>query len=658
VTTSAARPLPGLWDPWWRMLTGFIGLSTVLRLGLLFHAGDPSELHVWPVVQVLGLGLLFDAIAGLAFCTPLALFLAVWPRRAYGHLVGRLWLSAGYALWCCLLLSVAVSEIVFWEEFGTRFNFIAVDYLLYTHEVIGNIRESYPVALWLSGVAWCAAALVGLNRRVWLAERAAPAGGVMRDRVLPLFLRLALCGLGLWVGQASWKHNLTSPHHQSLSGNGVFEFFSALRHNELDYEHFYPSLPTDEALRRMRRQLPTPHARLASDDPHDLTRVVDYGEPERRWNVVLISVESLSADFMARFGNRQGITPRLDALARQSLLFTNLYATGTRTVRGLEALSLAVPPTPGQSIVKRPHNEGLFTLGQVFRDKGYDTRYVYGGYGYFDNMNAFFGANGYEVVDRVAMASSEVHHENIWGVADEDLFTLALHQADASHARGRLSFMHVMTTSNHRPFTYPEGRIDIPSKTGRLGGVKYTDWAIGDFIDRASVKPWFAHTLFVIVADHCASSAGKTDLPVERYHIPAIVFAPGLVAPREEGRLASQIDLAPTLLGLLKFRYLSRFMGHDLMDLEPGRERAFISTYQDLGMLRGNRLLRLDPRGGAHVLKVVDGRVAPEPVPMEWNDVADAISWYQGAAWAYHHDGLSARAVNTVAHANTADRRR
>ncbi|TBO33904.1 alkaline phosphatase family protein [Aquabacterium lacunae] len=658
MNVCSARPRPGIWAPWWRLLMGFIALSTVLRLGLLLHTGDRADLHWWSVLHVLGLGLAFDVIAGLAFCAPLAVFLAVWPRRAYAHPLGRFWLSAGYVLWCFLLLCVAASEIVFWEEFGTRFNFIAVDYLLYTHEVIGNIRESYPVGLWLSAVALVAMGLVALNRRVWLAERAAPAGGVMRDRVWPMVLRLALCALGLWMGQASWKHSLSHPQDQSLSGNGVFEFFSALRHNELDYEHFYQSLPTEEALRRMRQQLPTPHARLASDDPHDLTRRVDYGEAEKRWNVVLISVESLSADFMARFGNRQGLTPRLDALARQSLLFTHLYATGTRTVRGLEALSLAVPPTPGQSIVKRPHNEGLFTLGQVFHDKGYDTRYVYGGYGYFDNMNAFFSANGYEVVDRGAMVSAEVHHENIWGVADEDLFTLALRQADASHARGRPSFMHVMTTSNHRPFTYPEGRIDIPSKTGRDGGVKYTDWAIGDFIDRASHKPWFAHTLFVIVADHCASSAGKTDLPVERYHIPAMVFAPGLVAPREEGRLASQIDLAPTLLGLLKFRYHSRFMGHDLMDLEPGRERAFISTYQDLGVLRGDRLLRLDPREGAHVVKVLDGHATPEPAAMDWDDVADAISWYQSAAWAYHHDGLRALSVNTVAHANTADRRR
>ena len=655
------RSAPSVWAGWVRLLLGFLCLSQMLRLGLLLRTGDQADLHLTQLLQVFGLGVAFDLSAGLAFCLPLAVFLAICPRSVYRSALGRAALALGYGLWCFTLLFVTAAEVVFWDEFGTRFNFIAVDYLLYTHEVIGNIRESYPVGWWLILVGVLAAGLVALNRRVWLASRAEPCNdaplGTWYERGVPLMGIASLTLLGLWAVQPTWKQVLANRYDQSLSGNGVFEFFSALRHNELDYEHFYQSLPPEEALRRLRRQLPTPHARMASDDPHDLTRVVDYGVPEQRLNVVLISVESLSADFMARFGNTEGITPRLDALARQSLLFTNLYATGTRTVRGLEALSLSVPPTPGQSIVKRPHNEGLFSLGHVFSSKGYDTRYVYGGYGYFDNMNAFFGANGYDVVDRVAIPAASIHHENIWGVADEDLFTLALAQADASHARGRPSFMHVMTTSNHRPFTYPHGRIDIPSKSGRAGGVKYTDCAIGDFIDRASHRPWFSRTLFVIVADHCASSAGKTDLPVERYHIPAMVYAPGVIAPREEGRLTSQVDLAPTVLGLLKFSYRSRFLGHDLMDLPPGRERAFISTYQDLGVLKGSSLLRLDPRGGAHAVKVRDGQGTSEAARIDWNEVADGISWYQAAAWAYHHQGLNALDEHVVAHANIADRR-
>jgi phosphoglycerol transferase MdoB-like AlkP superfamily enzyme len=343
---------------------------------------------------------------------------------------------------------------------------------------------------------------------------------------------------------------------------------------------------------------------------------------------------------MTRFGNTQGITPRLDALAARGLLLTNLYATGTRTVRGLEALALAVPPTPGQSIVKRPNNDHLFSLGAVFKSKGYEVRFLYGGYGFFDNMNDFFDGNGYEVVDRLHIPPERIHHETIWGVADEDLFTQALLEADKAHAAGRPSFMQIMTTSNHRPYTYPDGRIDIPSKSGREGGVKYTDWAIGDFIERASKKPWFDDTVFLIVADHCASSAGKSGLPVNKYLIPAIFYSPKHIKPAELDRMASQIDLLPTLLGLLNFSYRSRFLGYDLFDLEPGRERAFISTYQEVGYLRGARLVKLGPRRDHEVYKPDFADGSAELLPPDPELENEAVSWYQAAAWAYNHGRL------------------
>ncbi len=647
---------PSRWRSLYLMLALFMGLSLALRLALWVKSGADVGSDGASAGQIIGLGLLYDAVTASAFFLPLVLFLLIWPASAHHRRVGRLILAMGYSLWVFLMLFVLVSEWIFWDEFGTRFNFIAVDYLLYTHEVIGNIRESYPVGWVLAALATAAAGFVWWQRDALLGPRRDQEGRLARFAPA---VGLACCAaMGLGLLDASFKDQSRNRYVNALSGNGVFEFFAALRHNELDYAHFYPSLPEAEALQRLRRQLVTPHARLASDDPTDLTRLVAPDGPERRLNVVLISVESLSADFLGHFGNRERLTPRLDALARQGLLFTRLYATGTRTVRGLEALSLAVPPTPGQSIVKRPGNEGLFSLGSVFKAKGYDTRYVYGGYGYFDNMNAFFGANGYEVVDRTAIPSADVHHENIWGVADEDLFALALKQADASHARGRPAFMHIMTTSNHRPYTYPEGRIDIPSHTGRQGAVKYTDWAIGHFIDKASQRPWFRDTVFMIVADHCASSAGKTDLPVERYLIPAIVYAPAHIQPAQVSRLASQIDLAPTLLGLLNFHYESRFLGYDLFDLEPGRERAFISTYQDLGYLQGETLLRLDPRGGSQTSRVTGGHVdAGKAAAMPWEAVADAISWYQGAAWAYHHGGLLQEGKLTGAHASLVGRR-
>ena len=435
----------------------------------------------------------------------------------------------------------------------------------------------------------------------------------------------------MWIDRTQRDFS-ANPLANELAGDGLYEFFSAAYRNELDYVTHYASLDPAKARAMLRERLETPHSKLASANPGDLTRSVSYPGAEKKLNVVLVSVESLSADFMAAFGNDKGITPRLDALAGKSLFFTQLYATGTRTVRGLEALSLAYPPTPGQSIVKRPHNEGMFTIGGVFGSKGYDVRYLYGGYAYFDNMRAFFSENGYVVEDRTVIPKEKIHHENIWGVADEDLFTLALERGDESHGRGRPFFHHVMTTSNHRPFTYPDGRIDIPSKTNRDGAVKYTDWAIGDFLDRAAKHPWFDDTVFVIVADHCASSAGKSDVPINRYLIPMLIYAPRHIPPRKVERLMSQVDIPPTLLGLLNFTYVSQFLGYDLFDLEPGRERAFVSTYQELGFLRGDEMVVLRPGRRVSVVKPDprDGSATPAPAnPALTNE---AIAWYQTAS--------------------------
>jgi phosphoglycerol transferase MdoB-like AlkP superfamily enzyme len=317
---------------------------------------------------------------------------------------------------------------------------------------------------------------------------------------------------------------------------------------------------------------------------------------ENKMNVVFISIESFSAEFMGIFGNTEGITPFLDSLSQHSLSFTNLYATGTRTVRGLEALSLAVPPTPGQSIVRRPNNANLFTLGSVFNKKGYVSKYLYGGYSYFDNMGPYFSSNGYQVVDRSSLADSEIDYENIWGVADENLFTLSLREIDKTIATQKHSFTHIMTTSNHRPFTYPDGRIDIPSHTNRQGAVKYTDYAIGKFIKEASKKDWFANTLFIITSDHCASSAGKTDLPIKKYQIPMLIFSPAHITPGIQDRLMSQIDIAPTLLGLLNFSYETKFFGYDINTLPKGKERVFISTYQLLGYMKQDSLVVMAPK--------------------------------------------------------------
>jgi phosphoglycerol transferase MdoB-like AlkP superfamily enzyme len=305
---------------------------------------------------------------------------------------------------------------------------------------------------------------------------------------------------------------------------------------------------------------------------------------------------------------------------------------------------LSIPPTPGNSIVKRPNNDHLYTLGEVFADHGYEPLYIYGGYGYFDNMNAFFGGNGYTVIDRTAIPKEAIHMENIWGVADEDLYTLALNELDQRASAGKPFFAHLMTTSNHRPYTYPDGHIDIPSGSGREGAVKYTDWAIGDFIDRARSKPWFANTVFVILADHTASGRGKTDLPVEQFRIPLILYSPGNIAPQRINTLASQIDVAPTLLALLNFTYRSRFFGHDIVTEGPQHQRAFLANYQTVGYLEDDLLIELRPQRRWRVVDPASGAELP-PTERSKHLLGEAISYYGGASEAYR-SGILRRPLN------------
>jgi phosphoglycerol transferase MdoB-like AlkP superfamily enzyme len=571
-----------------------VALATLTRLALALRPDVAVAHGLLDYPRAFALGLMFDLAAAVYAVTPLVLWLALAPNRLAHTRPYRALTLAAVAAGAFGLLMLPIMEWLFWDEFGARFNFIAVDYLLYTHEVLGNIWESYPVGRILGALALGALALTALlTPRLWRASGAPlgwrAAGGV-------LLVQAGALALAYGIVDSDFKRHSGEDAANQLAGNGLYEFFAANRRNELDFERFYATLPQAEALALVRESFAG--AEWVRPELGGIERRVRGHGPERRLNVVVVTVESLGAEFVGAYGDARGLTPNLDRLARESLWFGNVYATGNRTVRGLEAVTLALPPTPGQSIVRRPGNEALFSLGSVFEDKGYGVLFAYGGYGYFDNMNAFFDANDYRAVDRRAIPAARIEFENIWGVADEHLFDQVLEEFDRElGARpGRPLFAHVMTTSNHRPYTYPAGRIDIPPGTGREGAVKYTDYALGRFLERARARPWFRDTVFVITADHGASARGGMQIPVEKYRIPLLVYSPAHVAPRRIDRLMSQIDIAPTLLGLLDFDYYSKFLGRDLLHSAPESDRAFVANYQTLGYLRGNDMVVLQPR--------------------------------------------------------------
>lgn len=608
-----------------------VSISLITRIIFFLYSFSSVEKTILNIVGVALLGLFFDLVNASYFAIPLVFYLWLIPQRIVSKSWHRFFFYGIFSILIFLLLFNGVSEFFFWEEFNTRYNFIAVDYLVYTTEVLGNIRQSYPVEVIVGGLIALTAVVVYLLRHQ-IAKATTPIK--FKTRTMWALGILALPLISFFTVSTRLHHFSKNTYVNELAGNGLYELFAAYLNNELDYDQFYQTIDDRQSFEKVRELLKTLESEYLTSDPYHLERSIVNAGAERKLNVVMISVESFSAQFMNAFGNTEGITPFMDSLAQHSLFFTSLYATGTRTVRGLEALSLCIPPTPGQSIVRRPHNEDLFTLGKVFENKGYESKYIYGGYGYFDNMNYFFSNNHYAVADREMLDEKDIEYENVWGVADEDLFKLAEREIEKTLRAGKPFFAHVMTTSNHRPFTYPEGRIDIPSHTGRSGAVKYTDYAIGKFIKSCVKKPWFSNTVFVIVADHCASSAGKTELPMSMYHIPLMIYSPQNIPPSQMNRLMSQIDLGPTLLGLLNFSYNSKFFGYDIFKLEPGRERAFISTYQSLGFIRGNQMVILNPR--KKVAQVtVDERGESTPSPLNEELVEEAIAWYQSSSLAF-----------------------
>jgi phosphoglycerol transferase MdoB-like AlkP superfamily enzyme len=318
----------------------------------------------------------------------------------------------------------------------------------------------------------------------------------------------------------------------------------------------------------------------------------------------------------------------------------------------MEALSLAIPPTPGSSIVRRPDNDHLTTNGYIFRQHGYKTGFFYGGDGYFDNMNMYFGNNGYTVYDRgrdifrdrfesdrIRIADSLVSFENAWGICDENLYDVVIRQADSSFARNELFYDFVMTTSNHRPYTYPSGKIDIPSGSGRDGAVKYTDYAIRQFFQKASTKPWFKNTVIILVADHCASSAGKNEIDVSKYHIPAMVY--NLPSPRPDSiqAVCSQIDIYPTLFNLMNWTYQSNLFGKNVMD-SSYIPRTFVGTYQKLAYLKNDRLVVLSPQEKAETFIYKKETNEQVPVKADSSLIREAVGYYQSAYYLFKNEKL------------------
>lgn len=617
-------------------------LFLVTRLVLLGVQHVPSHNGIGTALAALGSGALLDLLAALWVALPLMLYLTFLPERWFARRWQRLLLRGGLFLAMFGALFLAVVELFFFLEFNGRFNFVAVDYLMFPTEVADNIWQSYPTG---KIVAALLVVTVGL-----LAALARPIAAAWRE---PSRLRGRLLGLGAYLGAAlALAFGLPSSLAEvsadravnQIAANGYLCFAAALAGSNATYEGLYATRTDAQIFPRLRRMLTEPATEAGTFAPKSTLRAVRGLTPPRPWNVVVVLEESLGSEFIGALHPRPvSLTPRFDALTAEGTLLTHAYSTGNRTIRAIEATTSSLPPLPGISVVRRPASKDLFTLPGLLRERGYQTLWVYGGRALFDGMGSYLTNNG---VDRIFEQKDypEGTFTTAWGAADESIFDQALIQMDGFEAAGKPFYTLVLSVSNHRPYTFPDGPIrPDPKLKRRENVVRYADWALGRFIEQAKGHAFFDHTLFVLMGDHGARVYGAEAIPLPSYEVPILFLAPGLVpAGRRIDTLASSLDLPPTILGLLGMSYESRFFGHDVFRTPPEKGRALMTHNNEIALMRGGRIAVLGLQGRASLYEVgADDQFAPILRPdREGHElIEDAIAYYDGADQLYRTGG-------------------
>ncbi|BCS31218.1 sulfatase [Luteitalea sp. TBR-22] len=566
-----------------RVLAIQLALSCALRLALVTTFGDTSVAGL-RLIGILAAGTAGDLLVAITAALPWLLVLSLFRLRWLGSGRVQHLLVAGVG---AVLAFESCVQYFFFEEYSARYNHLALDYLMYPDEVFGNIFASYDVPSF-AGLALVVGAALAVATAAW--PRAVLDDWRWRDRLAGGVLTAGLAAMiaGAWtiVPDAFASGRLAN----ELALNGWAQLVRAAITSHLDYEAYYALLPAGDASARVRRL-------VAQSDPS--RGLVRHFEPRRHrasgpLDVVVILEESLGSSFSARFGqdNDESVTPELDRWSREGIALTGVIANGNRTVRGLEGVLCSFLPLPGDAIVKRDRSENVASMARILAARGYDTTFFYGGYGLFDNVKSFMTGNGYrEFVEQPDYPADAFR--TVWGVADEVVFDALIARHKAARAAGRRWFGTALTVSNHKPFDVPAGRVSWPA-TGaskRRGAVLYADWALGRYLSQARAAGLLDGTVVLIVGDHGARVYGAEEIPVTSYRIPAVFLTPdagdrGVVIDR----LASQVDLAPTLLSLAGIAYDAPFFGLDVLGLPDDGGRAFVNHNRSIGLLTDTNL--------------------------------------------------------------------
>lgn len=580
---------PRYYPPFFIMGFYLLG-SSALRGVLILHFAEPGSLNFSTLSSITLLGLRMDLAAASWYFLPAALWFTLIPSRFFNTKTHRLLLTTVLFLFFPIQLFFFKSDYEFFAEFNARFNTVAVDYLIYPHEVFFNLWESYPIVRIVLGCLWGGGFIFTAiwNLRLDTKEDFVP----FRRRMSFLFGYMIL---GLLATQTiSIEKTRFSDQRvlNEISSNGQYSFVYSALTRHLDYPAFYRTIDRDEAFDRARR-LVNQQSVAFINKKDSLQRIIQGKPVEKKWNVVILLIESFGSEFWGVLGRPDTLTPEMDALSKEGLLFTNLYASGNRTVRGIEGVLSSFPPLPGDSIVKRHMSDNVSSLARTFKTHDYNTVYLYGGRGVFDGMRSYAVRNGFDrFIEQKDFPNPTF--TTIWGVADEDLYRRGVDELRVLYDQKKPFFATFLSVSNHKPYTYPKGRIpENPDQHSRSHAVKYTDWSLGEFFRLAKKEKFYDDTIFVVVADHGARVYGSQSIPIESYKIPMVILGSVVKQPSRVDILGGSLDVGPTILGLTGLTYKSVFFGRDLFSISDEDTWAAMHHNRDVGLYRDGRLVVL-----------------------------------------------------------------
>lgn len=520
-------------------------------------------------------------------------------------------LSGTFFLIFMTVLFLELATPAFITEYGFRPNRLFVEYLPYPNEVAKMLINGHLATLILlisllvvSGLfVWkFVHVLVNTHKKnVFLFS------SINAFFILSVILFLCARGtLGHRPINPAFVYFSTDPLVNSLTLNSTYSVAHALKQfgNEKDASKLYGKMATDKIIQTIRQETGLQQTSFKNNDMPSLAlREPTYkGKPK---NLIIILEESLGAQFVSSLGGLP-LTPEIDKLNNQGWVFKNLFATGTRSVRGIEAVITGFTPTPARSVVKLDKSQqGFFTIANLLKNNNYATQFIYGGESHFDNMKSFFLGNGFtDIVDFDDIKDPQFIAS--WGASDGDLFSQANKELTKSYETEQPFFTLIFSSSNHDPFEIPQGIVTPIQYTEeqlthynskelmRHKAIQYADYALGKFIDKAKKQPYWEDTIFLIVADHDAKASGQNLVPIKNFHIPAVILNSGRQAIFDE-RIVSQIDLAPTLLSLMGIKNYSPMLGHDLNNSDYSG-RAMMQYAENFAYMKDNEVTILQPQ--------------------------------------------------------------